>query len=482
MSRSLGPDLFGQYRYLIYFFTMLSGFIGFGGNFLTSELAKNQNDKLLISFYQNFIQLGWIITGIILLVVFGLNKLIYLFPEISNHGYILLAFFLAYVTFITQMYESIADASGLTKSASKINLISKVIGVILLIVFLYLVNWINLYSIIFISIIMSLITAIYFAYELRSNNIDVRLVFISWLDFKNKFKHFFSYSHPLLILSIFTFSFGLFTRWVLQFFGGSTEQGYFSFSDSFSAFIIIFGNSITPLLQREFSISFYDSDFERMKSIFERSLLIFVSFTSLLSIFIFFNAKTITMLIGGNSYDSSILSTQIMLFYPIPYIANNILYSTCYATNKTKLLRNVQIFVVSLNSLITFILIAPEKYWGFNLGAIGFAVSLVGVTYLNHFVLLIYCTRILGLNWFNLLYKYLRIIGAFLIIGLLCFFLDKLVSLNPYYNLVLNGLLYFLFSLLLLFYLPSLVGFTRVNINDYIETIKIKCSILFKTT
>jgi O-antigen/teichoic acid export membrane protein len=460
---------------------MLSGFVGFGGNFLTSELAKNHNDKILISFYQIFIILGWILTGIILIIAFGLNKLTYLFPEISNNGFIFLAFLLAYITYMTQMYESIADATGLTKSASKINLISKVAGVILLIVFIYLINWINLYSIIFISIIMSLITAFFFAYVLRSNNIDVKLFKISWVDFKNKFKHFFSYSHPLLTLSIVTFSFGLFARWSLQFFGGSAEQGYFSFSDSFSGFIIIFGNSITPLLQREFSISFNASDNERMKSIFERSLLIFISFTSLLSIFILYNTKTITNLIGGNSYDSSILSTQIMLFYPIPYIANNILYSTCYATNKTKLLRNVQIFIVLLNTIITFVLIAPEKYWGFNLGAIGFALSLVAVTYLNHIILLIYCSKMFDLNWFNLIFKYLRIIGAFMIIGLFCFYLDKVLTFNPIYILILNGFLYFSVSILLMFYLPSLVGFSSININEYIKIVKLKCSNIFKT-
>jgi len=460
---------------------MFSGFLGFGGNFLTSELAKNHKDKLLISFYQVFIILGWVITGIILIVAFGLNKLIFLFPEISNHGYVFLAFLLAYITFMTQMYESISDATGLTKSSSIINLISKFFGVILLIIFIYLVNWINLYSIMFISIIMSLISAFLFAYILWSNNIDVKLFNISWVDFKNKFKQFFNYSHPLLTLSIVTFTLGLFMRWGLQLFGGSAEQGYFSFSDSFSGFIIIFGNSITPLLQREFSITYNDSDNERMKLIFERSLLIFISFTSLLSIFVLFNTKTITMLIGGNSYNSSILSTQIMLFYPIPYIANNILYSTCYATNKTKLLRNVQIFIVILNTIITFLLIAPQKYWGLNLGAIGFALSLVAVTYLNHIILLIYCSKMFDLNWFNLIFKYLRIIGAFMIIGLFCFFLDKVLTFNPIYILILNAFLYFSVSILLMFYLPSLVGFSNININEYIKIVKLKFSNIFKT-
>jgi hypothetical protein len=126
-------------------------------------------------------------------------------------------------------------------------------------------------------------------------------------------------------------------------------------------------------------------------------------------------------------------------------------------------------------------LIAPQKYWGLNLGAIGFALSLVAVTYLNHIILLIYCSKMFDLNWFNLIFKYLRIIGAFMIIGLFCFFLDKVLTFNPIYILILNAFLYFSVSILLMFYLPSLVGFSNININEYIKIVKLKFSNIFKT-
>ena len=474
ISRSLGPNLFGQYRYLIYFFTLLSSFIGFGGNFLNSELAKNHYDKILISFYQLFMLLLWLVVAIVLILVVWLNGIEYIFPEVKNNLFIWLGFLLAFVTFFSQMYESMTDACGLTKKASLFTFLSKLIGLILLIIFVFFFKLVNLYSILFISIIPILISAFALRRVLISNNINLNDCLITWVVFKHKFKEFFKYSHPLLTVSIVLFSFGFFTRWGLQFFGGSVEQGYFSFSDSFSGFVIIFANSIIPLLQREFSISHNSKDLKKMKFLFENSLLLFIAFASFFSIFLVFNARIFTSIIGGHSFDGSVICTQIMLLYPIPYVGNNILNATCYATNKTKLLRNVQIFIVLLNSIITFLLIAPEKYWGFNLGAIGFAMSLVAVTYLNHIILLVYCSKMFELNWIDLILKYLRIIGAFLIIGLLCFFLDKLLTFNPLYTLILNGLLYFFISVLLLFYLPSLVGFTRLNINEYIEVVKTK--------
>ncbi|HEY1054959.1 MAG TPA: hypothetical protein VGE24_07480, partial [Emticicia sp.] len=69
IARTLGPELYGEYRYLIYFFTLVSSFIGFGGNFFTTELANNHFDKTLISFYQNYILLSWLGAAVLILVI-----------------------------------------------------------------------------------------------------------------------------------------------------------------------------------------------------------------------------------------------------------------------------------------------------------------------------------------------------------------------------------------------------------------------------
>ena len=471
ISRSLGPNLYGQFRYLIYFFTLMSSFVGFGGNYLTSELAKNHNDKGLISFYQAFMLISWFVAAIILTSVIYLNGANYLFPEVSNYRIIWLAFLLAFITFISQMYETMTDACGLTKKASIYNLLSKLVGLIFLVVIIYFLKMINLYSVFSVSIASAITSLFAFGWVLISNKIGITEYLIIWSDFKNKFISFFNYSHPLLALSIVTFVFGVFTRWVLQYFGGSVEQGYFSFSDAFSGFIIIFANSIIPLLQREFSISYGNHNLGKMKLLFERSLLIFVTFATFFCVYLVYNTKMFTSLIGGHSFKGSILSTQVMLFYPIPYIANNILYATCYATSKTSLLRNVQISIGLLNSIITFFLIAPQKYGGLHLGAFGFAISLVAVTYLNHIILLIYCSKIFDLNWINLIFKYLRIIIIFIIIGAFSFIIGKTISSSPFINIFISGILYLIFAALFLLRFPVILSFTRSEVQSYITSI-----------
>lgn len=469
ISRTLGPELYGDYRYLVYFFTLFASFIGFGGNFFTTELAKNHLDKRLISFYLNYLILNWLGAGLIMIFIRYTKVASIFFPTEIQLKYLWVAFFLSFLTFASQFLESMTDSCGLTKNASIFNFFAKILGVGVLCLLIYLLKWTNLLSIFLFNISIVLLTITGFSFVLKTNKIPVFSFKISLQDFKKKFTSFFSYSHPLLVLSLFSFAIGFLGRWILQFFGGSVQQGYFSFSDSFSAFIIIFSNSITPLLQREFSISFNNRDIEKMKNLFLKSLLIFTAVTSFLSFFIMINADKITLLIGGKSFQDAIISTQIMILYPIPYIVNNILYATIYATGKTTILRNVQMVIGVLGVFITYFLLAPAKYYGFHMGAIGFALSMVSVTYLNHVLLLKYCTSIFDLKWIKVLFNYSKIILIFIVTGIAGKLLFGILIHGTIIYLLVSGIIYTTVTGFIFFKSPGLIGFTISEFNTIVN-------------
>lgn len=465
IARTLGPELYGDYRYLIYFFTLLSSFIGFGGNFFTTELAKNHYDEKLVSFYLNYILLNWVAACLFIFVIRYTNLSTTFFPSKVQVQYIWIAFLLSFFTFLSQFLESMTDSCGLTKSASIFNFFAKLFGLGVLCLLIYIVDWTNLLSVFLYSIAVVVFTVIGFGMVLKSNNIPVLNFKISLPDFKKRAAFFFSYSHPLLVLSIVTFAVGFLGRWILQFFGGSVQQGYFSFSDSFSAFIIIFSNSITPLLQREFAISFSNQDLHKMKNLFQKSLLIFTGVTSFLAVFVMINADFFTLLIGGMSFKNAILPTQIMLFYPIPYVANNILYATIYAVGKTALLRNVQILMCILNLIFTYFLVAPANYFGLELGAVGFVISMLSVTYLNHFVLLRYCTPMFDLKYIKIIANYFIILLALLVVGFASKFLIDILNMNSLISIFLAGVIYTLIAGLLFSKSPTLFGFSAEEVQ-----------------
>lgn len=466
----LGPASYGDFKYLIYVFAILSSLIGFGGNFFLTELAKNHHDKTVISFYWNYTFISWSVACIIIILAFlsGLSGVLFPGQEIF---YVWLAFFLTFFTFISSLLDSMTDTCGLTRKASIFNFIAKLSGIFVLLLFFYLFKWVNLFSLFSYSFIATFVLLVGFIAVLKSNGIPVLHTRISLAQFKLKFTSFYEYSHPLLVLAIVGLPLSLAGRWMLQKFSGSVQQGYFSLSDSFSALIITFSNSITPLLLREFSISFYDKDIIKMSSLFNKSISIFTTISSYFSVFMALNATAVTLLIGGKSFDGAILPTTIMLFYPIPYIANSILYVLIYATNKTALLRNVQLMIIILGLILTFFFIAPNEYFGLNLGATGFAIAMVSVTYLNHLILLKFCTSELNLKWSKITGNYIKIIVAFLIVGIASKLLCKELITNLWISFILSGMLYTLGVVFILKKFPHLLGISATELSALLKPI-----------
>lgn len=470
LTRMLGPGSFGDFKYLLYVFTILSGVIGFGSNFFSTELAKNHHDKTIISFYWTYILISWVVACIIIIPVLysGLSGVI--FPD-QDIFYIWLAFFLTFLTFISSLLDSMSDTCGLTRKASIFNFFAKLAGIIVLCLFLYVFKWANLLSAFLYSYIAVFVLIVGFVAVLKLNGIPVLHFRISLYDFKQKFNSFYEYSHPLFVLAIVGIPLSLAGRWMLQKFGGSLQQGYFSLSDSFSAFIIIFSNSVTPLLLREFSISFKEKDINKMSSLFNKSISIFTAVSSYFSVFMALNASAVTMLVGGKSFEGAIVPTTIMLFYPIPYIANSILYVIIYATDRTALMRNVSVAAGVLGLLMTFIFVAPNEFYGLGLGAVGFAIAMVTVTAIQHLVLLKYSVSALNLKWTKVTGNYIKIISAFLVVGVASTILFKLIINDLWISFILSGMLYTFGIAFIVKRFPGLIGVSAAELSALVNPV-----------
>ena len=306
---------------------------------------------------------------------------------------------------------------------------------------------------------------------LIKNEIPVNKLSISINEFKLQFKPFITYSSPLLTLMFFSFFTGFISRSILQQFGGSIEQGYFSFSDSISAFIIIFSTSITPLLLREFSIFYDNKNTVEFKNTFNTSLLFFTGLSSFFCALIFFNVEIITEIIAGDSFKSSFLSTKIMLLYPILYVTNNILNTVLYSMGKTILLRNILIIIGILQLIFTFIFVAPAQYYGLNLGAIGFGISLVIVTMLNYLILLFYCAKLLKFNFIRSILQILRIIFIFIFLSFITKLTLSYFIENKYFTFVIIGFIYSLITIITFYIFPYYFGVKKSQLDNILKKI-----------
>ena len=167
------------------------------------------------------------------------------------------------------------------------------------------------------------------------------------VDVKKYTKEFYDYSHPLILMSFVTLVVNIGDRWLLQKFGGSVEQGYFSFANQISVLCFVFSSAMTPLLMREFTIAFGKKNFELMASLFKKNIPLLYFIGAFISVFVAFNKDSIIQIVAGDEYINGSIAFMLMAFYPIQQSYGQLSGALFFATDQTKLYTNIGISVSS---------------------------------------------------------------------------------------------------------------------------------------
>ncbi|HOI18002.1 MAG TPA: hypothetical protein PK036_16815, partial [Geobacteraceae bacterium] len=210
---------------------------------------------------------------------------------------------------------------------------------------------------------------------------------------------FFDYSHPIFIIALVALVEGLFGRWLLQYYGGSIEQGFYSLSYQIGAICFLFTGAMTPLLMREYSILHGTGNIGEMRRLFERYVPMLFTIAAFFSCFIMVQAKSVVRIIGGEAFQGGILAVAIMALYPIHQTYGQLTSSLFYATGRTRLYRNIAVFFSLVGVPTTYFMIAPPDKFGLNAGATGLAAKMVIINIIAVNVQLYFNTRLLNLNY-----------------------------------------------------------------------------------
>ena len=179
LTKELGPEIYGDFKYIIYSFTLFGSIISFGGNYLNTEISKNHFNKNLISFYFIFSSFSWIISGFFLFTIIQLGLIDQVINENISYSVIWLGFFYSFLIFISSHLESISDSCGLSKNASIFNFISKVIGILFLLLFFYCFELINIFSVFTYYFIVFITASLFFILILLKYKVPIFSFFIS---------------------------------------------------------------------------------------------------------------------------------------------------------------------------------------------------------------------------------------------------------------------------------------------------------------
>lgn len=468
IPRMLGPSVFGNFKFLLFSFSQVTNLIGTGNTYLATELAKNHKNKTLVSFYWSLILAILIIFGLLVAIIVYSNLHVLIFPK-QEISLIWVVFFLACAIFLSLVLDNMMDSLGLSRLGSIVNILSKIFSALFLVLFYYSIHDHNLIGVVLYNYILISIIILGFLVILKKNDIlsfKFRISISSWY---KTYKSYIKFSGPLFTLALLGLPFSFISRWLLQSFGGSIEQGYFSIAESISSFVIIFSNSFNPLLLREFSISHNDKDLTRLTSLFEESISFLFTLSSYFCFFLLLQASNATIFLGGRDFEGATLPVSLMILFTIPYVTNNILYVLIYSTNNTILLRNTSLIFSAIGLVLTFFLVAPMKYFGLNLGAYGFAMSQFICTLGLYLVLLKSCTDIINIQWKKIIGNHLLTIILFVTIGLISKLLVDLIIKNAIISFLASGVVYTVGVVLVTIKFPKIFGSRVVNIYNLIK-------------
>ena len=469
IPRALGPIGFGLFELINTNINNLINIVngGTSGAFYT-KLSQKQNDIGLIKFYSKVIL---VIISVLLIVIFFSIKFFDLDIMLENKNssrYIIFGFVFCCGLYISNILKDAVDAYAITIKNEFLIIVLKGLGA-LIIVYLFFSNNLTIDTLYYKEMIVIILITIASFLLLKKN----------WKKkFSNEYvtsnpsqliSEFWKYCHPLIVVAIFSSISLIAERWILQIFGGSTEQGYFSLALRISSIGMLFAGALSTLLIREIAILIKKNDIERIAILMKKSLMFMYAIVASFSLFTCVFSEEIIEIMIGNKFTGAIISLQVLSLYPLHQIYGQYTSSFFMGTSATGTYRNIIIFSSLFSFLATWLLIAPSNYFGLNLGGFGLAIKTLFVNIIFTNISLLIITRKIKLSFMPFIYHQVGVVILFLIIALFCKYSIQYIVSNQLYNLFISGIIYLLIIVYLLKKTPFLTGLKKEEINIYVN-------------
>jgi O-antigen/teichoic acid export membrane protein len=472
VPRVLGASAYGDFNFITDSFTKIITFFDSGTSaaFFT-KITQRPKDFGLTRFYWTYFVIIIIIVAIILTSIFAFN-----IQESIWIGqkplYICLGLVWAVLSWWNKIISKIIDAYGLSVQG-ELAVIKKSLFATCLLGLIFLLGKIDL-SIFFIyHFLMFIFVGVLWWRVLKRNNITLfPQVQLTKIDIKNYSIEFYKFSMPIMVGGFFLLFIGFADRWLLQKYAGSEQQGLYSLALKISAISFLFTSALTPLFHREIAKAFGRNNNTEMRRLFLRFVPLLYSIAVIPGVYVFFQAEKISLIFGGESFKGAALPVAIMSLYPIHQSFGRLNSSIYFATGRTKLYRNIGVLNSLLGLIVAYLLLAPKGQWGLDLGAEGLALKMVFVQIIGQNVILWYNVKLLKISYFYMLrHQFLSVLIIGGAAGFSVLFANNVTE-SSILSIIVSVIIFSLFILIIIFFMPWLFSTTRVEIKDKFITVK----------
>jgi O-antigen/teichoic acid export membrane protein len=465
VPRMLGPAIYGNYNFINNFFTQIVNFFdaGISAGFY-SKLSQRQNEPGLIRYFWGVVSVVSTFVIILVLIVLTAGRVGTVWPN-QEVRYVWMAAFWGLLTWCSQVINKTLDAYGLTVSAEIVRFQQKILGLALILLMFWLRRF-SLTEFYLYQYAILLFLCVMWEVVLQRN---CRTLFpkakLSARQIKTYSREFYIYSAPLVVLGLVSLVGGVLDRWLLQKFAGSVQQGFFGLAYQVGSLCFLVSGAMTPLFWREIAQAFGDQNLPKMQRLFERTVRIMYIITAFLAVFIAFQAKNISLIIGGSDFKRAALPISIMIFYPIHQTYGQLTGSFLLGTGQTIISRNSGLITSVFGLLLSLWLMAPAKGFGLGLGATGLAIKMVVGQLFSVNLQLWFVTRFLKISFFKFIAHQVYSLAFFGGLALSSVQIISYVVQAPLQNFICSGLLYTISFAGFVLLFPSLVSISRTELR-----------------
>jgi len=452
VPKALGTIAYGEFSYLFQFYSRFIGFFDNGTStaFFT-KLSADQNRKNLIGYYF-LISTGILSISILLIFIFqqlGFQKDI--FPNIDEK-YIYLGLFSGFLIWFLEIFIKISDSYALTVSVEILKIAYKILSAVILILLINF-TFFNLtiyliFNIFSVALFIFAISILFIKKEIFTKAI--------WqnIKFQKTSKEFWKYTSPLIVINMINLAVGFFQIWLLQKFGGSEQTGFYGLAYQISAMSFLFTSAMTQIIMREFSKSYGENDITEIRRLFQKYIPMLYSVAGFFAMFLLFQAENLLLIFTDEKFLGAVTVVMLMSFYPIHQTYGQLSSSLYFATERTKQFRNTGFFSTGLSLILSLILL-----YFLNLGAIGFAITMVVSQFIGTNIQLYFNTKYLEISYFRFLSHQIYSILFFVSISYFAYILGN--SETPLQNFLISGAIYTILTIFGTLIFPKIFATSR---------------------
>lgn len=375
LARFLGPDEYGRFAFLVATFVAIRVPMDMGSSmaFFTFLSQKPRTRRFVGSYF------AWL--ALQLLIAIGVIGLLFPTQWIAaiwhgeQRGLVLLAFTATFMQFsiwptVQQAGESQRGtfwAQGVGVGVSCTHLVA--------VILLWNIGLLGLYAIFAAIAIEYLVAAVILQkhYVYASVEADEQVIR------EPLFRKYLDYCLPLVPVSLFGFAYNFIDPWLMQRYGGSVKQAYYSVAAQIAAVALIATTSVVQIFWKEIAEAHHRKDHERTFKLYRKisRLLFFVG--AVMAGFLMPWSEYLLNLILGASYVGGAVTLAIMCLYPVHQSMGQIGATMLYATERGSLINVYGIAVQTVSMLATYFVLAPRDAVvpGLGLGSEGLALKMV---------------------------------------------------------------------------------------------------------